>query len=128
MSRSRIIYINPEQLERTFEYAMQCRFSVWKDLQAMKALAEAGHEIIWSGNERWCVVNGKTFNIHKSVYIKRVIESELEDVFKDYSWGEDGRVGIQVTCNDDGYGYEVLFDAGRDDPSTFDFSKILGFL
>ena len=124
----KIVYMDRSTLENRLGYAIKCKYSVWKDLKKLKTLSEAGHEIAWSGNERWCVVDGKTFNISKSVYVKRVIESDLEEVFSDFTWDDDGGHKIQILYDNEGKDYEVLFDINIHDPNAFDFSKILGHL
>lgn len=130
MGRSRALHVDSSRSDNVLEYTVACKLSVWEDLKEIKALSEAGHNIVWSGNERWCVINGKTFNISKSVYIKRVIETELEDEFTDYTWDEDTRLShIKYVCDMYEYGgEEVLFDARVHDSSTFDFDKILSHL
>ena len=124
MSPSLIVSIDYTTFEITLEHAVKYKVSVWRDLKELKALSKAGHEIVWSENVRWCVANGKTFNVTKSVYTKRVIDSELEDVFTDYhTFGEDGRHEIQVLYDHNGSDYEVLFDSRYDD-----FDKLLSLL
>lgn len=41
-------------------------------LREIKRLVAEGHEIHWNSNGRFCVVAGKTFNIDKRVYDKRI--------------------------------------------------------
>ncbi len=123
MGRSRRIDIDSSLFDDTLDYAIECKMSVWKDLKELKKLSESGHDIVWSSNERWCIVNGKTFNISKSVYQKRVIESDLEEVFDDYTWGVDERHEIVVIYDNTGSDYEVLFDA-----NAYDLSKLLELL
>ena len=125
MCRSTLIKTDPSVLYEDLDYAVKCKFSVWKDLKEIKTLSKSGHAIIWSANERWCTVNGKTFNISKAVYQKRIIESDLEETFTDYTWGIDGRHVAQLNIHyaDGGSDCEVLFDA-----SIYDINTILGFL
>ena len=113
------LVVDASEKENSLDYAIECKLSVWKDLKELKKLSEAGYPIVWSKNERWCVVNGKTFNISKSVYTKRVIDSELEEIFNDYTWGVDGRHEIQVIYDCTGNDYEVAFDAAYDDFDEF---------
>lgn len=37
----------------------------------MKYLIKQGNKIVWSFNERWCTINGQTFNISKIVWDSR---------------------------------------------------------
>lgn len=109
MDDLRNINIDPSRMMNLLPHAIRYKYSMWSELKKMSALVDAGHEIIWSTNEKWCTVNGQTFNISKSVYKKRVLESELEDVFTEYYWNEGG-MPVRIACDYDGVGGETVFD------------------
>ena len=37
-----------------------------------------GHQIVWSPNERWCEIDGETFNVNKALFEKWVNSGEIE--------------------------------------------------
>lgn len=45
--------------------------TVTRDILAIKELVAKGHKIVWNMNDRFCTVNGQTFNIHKNVWLLR---------------------------------------------------------
>lgn len=40
-------------------------------IREMRRLVAKGAEIVWSTNERFCIINGKTFNVSKIVWDAR---------------------------------------------------------
>lgn len=46
-------------------------------IMKMKRLIKQGNEIVWSLNERWCTINGQTFNISKIVWEARTCAVSL---------------------------------------------------
>lgn len=101
--------IDSDNFINSLPHAIRYKYSMWSELRKLSALINSGHEIEWSANKKWCTVNGKTFNISKSVYEKRILESELEDVFTEYYWNDDGRP-MQFWCEYSGSDYETVFD------------------
>lgn len=42
--------------------------NVYNIFRKVRSLEKKGHKIEWSKNERFCIIEGKTYNIAKSVY------------------------------------------------------------
>ena len=40
--------------------------------QEVRGLFAQGYTVVWSANGRWCEINGKTYNIPKSVFEARL--------------------------------------------------------
>ena len=104
---TRRLSVDPSKIMNSLSHAVKYKHSMWVELKKISSLVKSGHKIQWSTNERWCSVNGETFNVAKTVYEKRVLESELEDVFTDYYWDDRS---IQIWCDFNGVGGETVFD------------------
>lgn len=48
--------------------------SVNRDLAKIANLLKKGHEITWPYSDNWCEIGGKTFNVNKYVFEKRIDE------------------------------------------------------
>ena len=127
MCISERIRIDSDSLDNSLTHAVLYKFSTWKELKKMLQLVNKGHEIKWSANERWCTINGTTFNISKSVYEKRVIESQLEDEFTEYHWNWDRTLTYaNARWNDTtGCDSELIFDISV---KTMDLSTLDSYL
>lgn len=106
-------------------HANKYKLALWKDLKTIEILSEAGHEIQWNSNDRWCTVNGRTFNVHKTVYQANVIDSKLPDSFSAFSADSSGRYKLAVKYACYGHDNEVIFDAAVIDSEDVDLDKLL---
>ena len=126
MHNSRSINIDPSRMMNLLPHAVRYKYSMWSELKKLSALINSGHELTWSANEKWCTINGQTFNISKSVYIKRLLESELEEKFVDYFWNEDGRsLNINIAYDFEGSGADAVFDFSIQEVDLKEFDAYL---
>lgn len=72
----------------TIGSATMYKLSVFNDLRKIKQLKEKGYEVKWNHNECFCIINGETFNIHKSIYDKRINGEDLDKPFNDHGWSD----------------------------------------
>ena len=107
----------------TLSHENRYKYALWRDLKTIEVLSSVGHEIKWNVNDRWCTVNGKTFNVHKSVYEKNVIQSVLPDSFRAFTIDPSRRM-MAVKYAFDSKGGDVLFDIALIDPSVDDLDTI----
>ena len=46
-------------------------------IQNIQSKIDEGHKIEWSPNERWCEIDGETFNIRKDLFDKLVHNGDI---------------------------------------------------
>lgn len=50
--------------------------NIYNTFRKVRSLENKGHEVQWSKNKRFCIIDGKTYNIAKSVYEYRKNRAE----------------------------------------------------
>ena len=46
--------------------------------QTIQTKIDEGRQIIWSSNNRWCEIDGETFNVSKALFDKWVSKGEIK--------------------------------------------------